>query len=339
MDLNLLGWNDDYKRLWKKEKNKNYYPARVSRQDRKEFEIISEFGVQRALSRGKLHTSDKQISLSPVVGDWVAVSKKSSEPLCVIHSVLPRQSSISRKVAGSITRQQLLAANIDIIFLINSLDKEINLRRIERYLTQAWGTGARPVIILNKADLTRDKDGQLEKVRSVAGEAAVHAVSALSDQGLAAITGYFSAGKTVSFMGPSGVGKSTIVNRLLGTEKMKVKATHEATGEGRHTTTHRELIVLPDGGLIIDMPGIREIQLWGDEEKLKGSFADVDQLSKNCRFRNCRHQSEPGCAVLSALETGTLSAERYGSYLKLKEEFSKLQERKKQMTWKSPRRR
>jgi ribosome biogenesis GTPase len=216
------------------------------------------------------------------------------------------------------------------VFLVTGLDNDFNLRRIERFLTVAWDSGARPVIVLNKTDLCPAFEERVAEVEAVALGIPVHPVCAREADTLAHLHQYLIRGQTVALLGSSGVGKSTITNTLLGTERQAVKAIRESDGRGRHTTSRRELILLPEGGLLIDNPGMREIQLWGDEETLKNAFADVEELTTQCRFRSCRHEGEPGCAVQEALAEEELDSHRYRSYLKLKREFKLLELRKDQ---------
>jgi ribosome biogenesis GTPase len=232
-----------------------------------------------------------------------------------------------RKVAGSVTviEEQVVAANVDVVFLVTGLDGNFNLRRIERYLTEAWSSGAQPVILLNKADLCEDVPARVKAVQSVAPGARVHAVSATMDEGVDVVRSYLAPGRTMAFLGSSGVGKSTIINRLLGEDRQEVQSVSNAVGKGRHTTTSRSLLVHPDGGMIIDTPGMRELQLWASEDDVEQSFTDIELLADRCRFTDCTHMAEPGCAVLAAVDDGSLDEERYRSYMKLQREVQRLQ--------------
>ncbi|MBN2415835.1 ribosome small subunit-dependent GTPase A [bacterium] len=340
MDLETLGWNASLEKHWKKGGGTGLYPARICRQDRKEYTLISGHGLEKAHSRGRLHTQGNDPSLLPVVGDWVAASHvdiSTTARQSIITAVLPRMSYISRKAPGPKPREQVLAANIDFIFIVAGLDQPLNIRRIERFITQARVTGAMPVVILNKSDLSSDIAAAVQSVTPATGGSPVHAVSALTEEGLTPLRPYMSRGKTVTLLGVSGTGKSTIVNRMTGTGRMKVRETHDATGEGRHTTTHRELILLPSGGMIIDMPGIRELQLWADEQHIRDAFSDIENIAGSCRFRDCRHTREPGCAVQQALRQGSIQEHRLLSYQKLKQELRTLEESRKRRQWKKPR--
>jgi ribosome biogenesis GTPase / thiamine phosphate phosphatase len=260
----------------------------------------------------------------PVTGDWVVLRPWPSEGRATIHAVLPRRSVFSRKAAGAITEEQVVAANADSVFLVCGLDRDFNLRRIERALVLAAESGAEPVVVLTKADLCDDPAARRADVLGVASAVAVHAVSSVTGDGLAGLAPYVAAGRTVALVGSSGVGKSTLVNRLLGSEAQPTAEVRAHDGRGRHTTTRRELIPLAGGGWIIDTPGLRELQLWADENALPAAFADVDVVAAECRFRDCRHESEPGCAVRDALAGGRLSADRYASFLKLRKELHHL---------------
>jgi ribosome biogenesis GTPase len=259
----------------------------------------------------------------PAVGDWVII-RISDGQQTMIQSILPRKTKFSRKVAGKTAEEQIVAANIDIVFLVNALNQDFNLRRIERYLTMAWDSGANPVIVLNKTDLCGELENRIREVEDIAFGVPVHPVSCASGNGLNALNQYCKSGKTIALLGSSGVGKSTIVNCLLGNNSQKTGEIRLDDGEGRHTTTRRELILISGGGLLIDTPGMRELQLWGTEEGLTDAFDDIFRLTKECRFTDCSHTSEPGCAVTAALHNGTLSEERYSSFGKLQRELAYL---------------
>jgi ribosome biogenesis GTPase len=257
----------------------------------------------------------------------VATSIRLEERKATIHALLPRKSAFSRKVAGQTTDEQIVAANIDVVFIVCGLDLNFNLRRIERYLTVGWESGAVPVILLNKVDLCPEAEIRKNEVQAVAFGADVHTLSASQKIGLESLSQYVQVGKTVAFLGSSGVGKSTIINALLGTEHLKVNTVSELGSRGRHTTTFRELIFLPNGGMVIDTPGMRDLQVWGDEEGLKRVFDDVETLASKCRFWDCRHENEPGCAVQEAIGNRSLEPKRLESFWKLKKELAYLADR------------
>jgi ribosome biogenesis GTPase len=259
----------------------------------------------------------------PVVGDWVVVLLGSEEGTGTITAVLPRQTKFSRKVAWQAAEEQVLAANVDVAFLVTSLNEDLNLRRLERYLILAWESGARPVIVLTKADLHPDPAAAVAEVETIAGGVPVQALSSLTGVGLDEVRALLEPGLTAVLLGSSGVGKSTLINTLTGEDLL---ATQEIRndGKGRHTTIRRELVQLPTGALVIDTPGIREIQLWVADDGIDEAFEDVTELFAHCRFSDCAHDREPGCAVRAALEDGTLAAERWDSYLKLQAELEHL---------------
>jgi ribosome biogenesis GTPase len=269
----------------------------------------------------------------PAVGDWAAIESRRADQ-AIIQAILPRRSAFTRKAAGEAVEAQIVAANVDTVFLVSGLDGDFNLRRIERYLTAAWTSGAAPVIVLNKADL---RPGDLEEIVEAAAGVApgvpVLAANALAEGGLAKLEPFLVPRKTVAFLGSSGVGKSTMINRLLGEERFLTATMSDAAeGRGRHTTTARELVRLPGGALLIDTPGMRELGLWADDEGLDKTFDDIDGLAVRCRFPDCSHEQEPGCAVREAVEAGILDRARWESYLKLRRELRYLELKKDEKT-------
>jgi ribosome biogenesis GTPase len=242
------------------------------------------------------------------------------EAKAVIHGVLSRQTKFSRGAAGDRAEEQVLATNIDDAFIVTSLNAELNLRRIERYLTLAWESGANPVLVLTKVDLCKKLSDVLPEIEEVANGVPIHPVSGVTGTGMKQLVRYLGSGRTVALLGSSGVGKSTLINYFCDDEFMAVQPVRDSDDKGRHTTTHRELIPLPSGGLIIDTPGLRELQLWEGSEGIADAFADIEALATQCRFTNCRHEAEPGCAVRSAVESGALDRARLESHLKLARE-------------------
>jgi ribosome biogenesis GTPase len=336
MNLDELGWNRFFEEQFEQYKNQSYAPARIAREHKNLYLSYCELGELDAEVSGKFRHSAHSRGDFPSVGDWVAVDARPQEGSATIHAVLPRKSNFSRKAVlsggmpdtGGKTEEQVLAANIDTVFLVCGLDGDFNVRRIERYLTVAWDSGATPVIVLNKTDICPDIEACVSEVESVAFGVPILPVSAKQNEGLEAVSRYLTTGKTVALLGSSGVGKSTIINSILGTELLKVRDVREDDSKGRHTTTSREMIVLPTGGVVIDTPGMREIQMWGDEEGLMRTFDDIAELAEGCRFSDCRHEREPGCAVRKAIEDGELDAKRFRNYLKLQKELQHLARRK-----------
>jgi ribosome biogenesis GTPase / thiamine phosphate phosphatase len=315
--LNLydLGWDDGFAAAL--EPYDNCIPGRVSAQHRGEYDVLAEAGELRAHVSGRLRHEASSGADLPAVGDWVALRDQT------IHGVLPRQSAFLRKVAWSQTEAQVLAANVDTVFVLTGLDDDFSPRRIERYLTLAWESGATPALVLTKADLCSDPLALLLEAEQVALGVATHVVSNLTGEGLDELAPYLAPAKTVALLGSSGVGKSSLANRLLGGD---VQATKELAGDGtgRHTTTARELFRLPGGALLVDTPGLREIQLWSADEGIQDAFADVDELAAGCRFNDCAHMREPGCAVQAAIDEGRLPRERLQSYRALQRELKRL---------------
>src|SRR5437867_1998332 len=259
--------------------------------------------------------------LYPAVGDWVVCSREPGQERASVHAVLPRQSCLTRLAAGRSGQPQVLAANVDVGFVVTSLNSDLNPRRIERYLTTIWDGGARPVVLLTKRDLCPDVDPVIREIERVASGAEVLALSALTGEGMEALDVYLRPGQTAALLGSSGAGKSTLINWLVGAQVVRTQPIRDSDGKGRHTTTSRQLWVLPSGALVVDTPGMRELQLWVDAESLDQAFGDLRTLASRCRFSDCRHRAEPGCAVQTALERGTLSEERLAAYDKLRREL------------------
>ncbi|MCP4550035.1 MAG: ribosome small subunit-dependent GTPase A [bacterium] len=337
MDLIKLGWNSTFATHHEPWRAKGLIPARVTREDKYTYTILSEHGEQSATLMGKFRYHAKSRGDYPAVGDWVSVRALPDENKALIAAVLPRRGTIMRRavLAGGPAygegraEEQVLAANVDTTFLVSGLDDNWNLRRIERYLAVAWDSGTNPVIVLNKADTCIDTEAVHAEVEGVAMGMPVICVSALTGVGVTKLRDCLQGvNPTGVFLGSSGVGKSTLINSLLGGKAMLTGAVRDGDSRGRHTTTHRELHQLPEGGVLIDTPGLREIQTWNDEEGTSRAFADINELTARCRFRNCRHDGEPGCGILAALEDGTLDPGRYKNYLRLNHENRKLAQRR-----------
>ena len=326
IDLHRLGWQACFAEAFRPHGAAGFVPGRVAEEHRDRYAVVCAAGERTAEVTGRLRYAAASRLDFPAVGDWVAL-QENGDTLAVIHAVLPRRTLLLRKAAGEVTEAQVVAANLDLLFIVTDVDKDFNPRRLERYLTLARESGVRPLIVLNKADLNVRAADLVREVETVAGGASVLSVSAMDGNGFVELAAQIGEGTTVALIGSSGVGKSTIINRLLGEERLKTSGVRDSDGRGRHTTSWRELLLLPSGGLVIDTPGMREVQLWADEESLDASFHDIEEIAAECRFTDCKHQSEPACAVRRALEDGTLPAERYESYRKLRREIRFLEMR------------
>jgi len=330
-DLSALGWDAFFERSFAPLRADGLSPARIVREEKGQYLVYDAQGEVVADVTGKYRHEAGTRGDFPAVGDWVAIRRLVGQDGAQIHARLPRKSQFSRKVALARTEEQVIAANIDTVFLVTGLDQEFSLRRIERYVTAMCRSRAQPVIVLNKIDLCSDVASRKAQLEAVAPGIPVLPVSALESERLDVIWELMQVGRTVAFIGSSGVGKSTIINRLLGVERQKTGEASSAVGKGRHITTRRELILIPDRGMLVDTPGLRELQLWGDEQELDDAFEDIAALAVRCRFRDCRHLEEPGCAVRAALADGALDEGRLKGYLKMKKELRRLALRQHQL--------
>ncbi|MEO6222542.1 MAG: ribosome small subunit-dependent GTPase A [Vicinamibacterales bacterium] len=319
-ELRELGWNDHFAAAFAQYAGPGVLPGRVALEHNHVYRVITESGERLAEATGRMKHLAQGRSELPAVGDWVALRIDDAGDRTLIKAVLARQGKFSRKSAGAWTDEQVIAANIDTVFLVSGLDGDLNPRRIERYLLLAGQSNARPVIILNKSDLADDVADVVTIITTMAPDVPVLAISAADGSGFEALQPYLGVGQTVALLGSSGVGKSSIVNRLVGALVLPTRSVRESDSRGRHASVHRQMIALPTGGMVIDTPGMRELQLWGVDESLSGSFDDVTAFGEACRFRDCRHGKEPGCAVKAAVEAGTLDAARYDNFLKLQAE-------------------
>lgn len=328
-DLKELGWDDRWAAVFAPYAADGLVPARVAIEFNYIYRLYAEAGELQGQHAGRLlHEAESKQQLS-AVGDWVAARPSAGEASATIEAVLPRRSRFSRKVAGELTEEQIVAANIDTVFIVMGLDGDYNPRRLERYLLLAYESGATPVVILNKSDVADHLSEDLDEIRGLAVDIPVHAISAKTRSGIELIEGYLGPGRTGALLGSSGVGKSTLVNALIGEELLKTNDVRASDSRGRHTTRHRQLIVLPGGrGLLVDTPGMRELQLWTQNEGSRETFDDILELAQGCHFTDCRHRDEPRCAVKQAIEDGKLSADRLDGFLKLQEELHSLETRK-----------
>lgn len=319
LDLAAIGWNERLAEAFRDHEADGVVAGRVAREHTHIYAVATAAGERLARVAGRLRHDASARADFPAVGDWVALELPPHDGDARIRAVLPRHSRFSRRAAGDVTEEQVVAANIDTIFLVAGLDRDFNPRRLERYLLVAWESGASPVIVLNKADLVPDPAHLAQRIADVnaLGPAVpVHAVSSRQPETLEPLRQHLGFGRTGALLGSSGVGKSTIVNRLVGHDLLPTRDVRESDSRGRHTSTFRQLVILPGGGVLIDTPGMREIQLW-DSGELSDTFTDIAEIADGCRFRDCRHESEPDCAVVAAVAAGDLAASRLESFRKL----------------------
>ncbi len=320
MDLKSLGWSPFFKESLDKlslEGLEGMAVGRISMYDGSHYNILTEGGEVRARASSRVMNE-----CPPAVGDWVVT--RLTETSNTIINVLDRKGFISRKAAGREVREQPVAANVDIIFIVMGLDHDFNLRRLERYLAMASASGAKGIILLNKSDIADDMEEKLDLVGGVAGDVPYHDISALRGDGVEVVRTCLKVGMTGVLVGSSGVGKSTLINNLLGEARQRTIKVRTDDSKGRHATTSRELIPLPGGGVLVDNPGIRELQLWGDASMVEDAFQDIGELSLKCRFKDCQHLTEPGCRVQEAVRSGEIDEKRFGNYIKLRKELNHL---------------
>lgn len=321
MSLEDWGWDERWAKDFAVDAAKGLLPARVIEQQRGLVRVATADAERPARVLGALRHQAKGAADLPAVGDWIAAEPVPGEKTLVIRRILARRSKLSRKAAGEALEEQVIAANLDAALVMTAFNADFNPRRLERFLAVVRESGAEPVLVINKSDACDDPVPYLAQAEAVAGAAAVVSISAKSGAGVERLEKWIRAGRTVGCLGSSGVGKSTLVNRLLGAETLRTAATRASDERGRHTTTHRELFVLPGGGILLDTPGMREMQFWDAERGVAETFDEIDALAASCRFSDCRHDTEPGCAVKAAVDSGAVSAARLESWRKLKREL------------------
>ncbi|MBK8398612.1 MAG: ribosome small subunit-dependent GTPase A [Leptospiraceae bacterium] len=321
ISLQQLGFESFFENQFSISKGNPFVPARVISEHKEMYRLQSEKGEFLGEVSGKLLYTAVNREDFPVVGDWVYIQELEGENKAIIHSIFDRKTKLSRKAPGKNIEEQVLCANMDIIFIVQPMDFTFNPNRIERYLTIVWESGAIPVVVLTKKDLSDSPESIFLEAKSVALGVKVHSVNSLLGDGLEEIEPYLQFGKTIVFIGQSGAGKSTLINKLSKQDLQKTQDTRKGDARGKHTTTHRELFVLDGGALLIDTPGLREIQLWGNDSMLEETYYDIKELASRCKFSDCNHESESGCAVLAAIENGYLSEERFANYSKMKREL------------------
>ena len=323
-ELEAWGYSEVWHRRFTRAAPPGCFPARVVRDHRGYFRVHTAKGELIATTAGRLKHEAQHASDLPAVGDFVALKEVREDGhqhgRGVIQLVLPRTTAFKRKAAGHLTEEQIVAANIDTVFIVCGLDSDYSPRRVERYLILARESGARAVVLLNKSDKCADPAKPLSEVAVMAGDTPIHLIAAKPRIGLETLPAYLGKGDTIAFLGSSGAGKSTLINALLGEERQATREVREADSRGRHTTTERQMFRLVGGALAIDTPGMRELQLWSSADDISGAFADIERLAEKCRFRDCTHQTEPLCAVRAAAESGELNAERYSHFSKLRGE-------------------
>jgi ribosome biogenesis GTPase len=325
-NLIQLGWNEFFQNQFQMFKEQNFIPARIAIENRQRYVIYTEMGELPAEITGKLLYSS-EIAELPKTGDWVAALFFENEKKAIIHSVLERRNKLSRKVADRKTEEQVIAANVDYVFIVQSLDNNFNIKRLERYIVSALESNIQPAIILNKIDLTGESLLRKKEVMERFSDVQVILTNALTGTGINEVKNILSEGKTGVFAGSSGVGKSTIINYLMGETILQTSEISSSVNKGKHTTTRRELLIIPKGGIVVDTPGMREYQLWNVDKGMDQVFDEIELLSLDCKFSNCTHTKETGCAVLEALKKGIIDEAKLQSYYKLQKELRYLEEK------------
>ncbi len=330
--LEEIGWSAFFEEQFEPFRKKGWVPARLVEETKINFRAWLEEGEElEVVTGGKVWHGAQCDAELPAVGDWVAVEVQGEDDEHIIRARLDRRTTFSRKKPGNSSEEQVIAANVDVVVVVTDAVADFNVRRLERYLILTGKSGAKGVLLVNKADLVSEEEmGELvAEVKELDPTVEIHGVSALEGTGLEVLKSYLTRGTTLALVGSSGVGKSTLVNQLLDREDLLTGDVNEVTGKGRHTTSWRELVLLPEGGMLIDNPGIREVQMWTDEQTLRESFTDIEELVASCRFSDCKHEKDAGCAIVAAVEEGDLDPARYESFLNLEIEIAELRARQK----------
>lgn len=333
MELRSVGWDEAWQAQFAVFAAKGFRPARVVNEDKHAYIVVGDTGEQPAAITGRLHHLKHSNAELPKVGDWVAVKFQAKEGKAVIHAVLPRRTRVVRHSTGRAATLQIMAANVDVVFIVQALDQTFNRRRLERFLVMVHEGGAKPVVVLNKCDLQDEVAARTEAAVAAAADLTVVATSARTGKGLGELRALLIPGQTVCFLGTSGVGKSSLINRLYGERIQATLPVRDDDAKGRHTTTRREMLPLPNGTLVVDTPGMREFHLWLAEDGLDHAFPELLELAQGCRFRDCTHGAEPGCRVKAAVEGGLVSQDRYDSFRRLHGELGATEQRHREQTY------
>jgi len=326
-NLKTLGWNSFFENQFEEYKNSGFVPGRIAVENKNNYLVLTEHGETLAEVSGKLLFTAESNSELPKTGDWVLLSVFDSGGVAIIHKILERKTKISRKDAGKTSDEQIIITNVDFIFIVQSLDNNFNINRLERYLVTVFQSGAEPVVILSKADLCEDVDFKISEIQKSYPDLKIITVSSFTNIGINELTNFIEPEKTYAFLGSSGVGKSTIINKLIGEDILKTTEVRTSDSKGKHTTTKRELIILKDKGILIDTPGMRGLQLWSADNGMSAAFSEFEEFAGQCRFADCTHTHEINCAVIDAVKNNIIPQSRYDNYLKMRKELRHLESR------------